>query len=81
MDCHIQDKTHTIAALQDALTKSRVSLEAAKRSAGVECRRKLAQQKESYDAVVGRHLSFIDQLLADKAALNEKVDGLAESLR
>ena len=76
-----QDKAHTITVLQDTVTKARVSLEAYKRTAAAECKKKLAQQKDAYDAVVQRHLQFIDQLLADKTALNEKVENLTASLQ
>ncbi len=77
----MQDKAHTISVLQETVTKTRVSLESLKRTSTQECKRKLVQQKETYDAVIQRHLSFIDQLLADKTALNDKVDNLTESLK
>lgn len=77
----LQDKAHTIAVLQEALTRSRVSLESFKRTTAVDVKKKLAAQKDSYDAVVARHLSFIDQLLADKTALSNKVEGLAQNLK
>ena len=72
----IQDKADTIAALQEALKKARVATEVAKRSAESDMKKKLATQKATYEAAMQRHLEFVDTLLADKAALQEQVDGL-----
>jgi hypothetical protein len=80
LPCAAQDKTQTIALLQDNLKRTRVSLEALKRSSAAELAQKLAQQKAVYEESIQRNLTFIDKLLAEKQALTSKVDELSGKL-
>jgi 5-azacytidine-induced protein 1 len=41
----------------------------------------LTEQKEELEAIIERHLKFIDKLLQDKKALNERCEEMVKKLQ
>jgi 5-azacytidine-induced protein 1 len=42
---------------------------------------RLESQKNDYEAIIQRHLNFIDQLIDDKKNLSEKCESLVKELK
>ena len=56
-------------------------MEAARRAAESQAASQAAAAKAAADEAVGRHLAFIDRLLADKAELSRQCENLAAQLK
>ncbi|KXZ53290.1 hypothetical protein GPECTOR_7g1184 [Gonium pectorale] len=73
-DRRIQELSQEVEALQSA---QRTCLQ----EADARLSDLLAAQRAEYEAAVSRHLAFVDRLLADKEALNSRVEQLTEQLK
>ena len=70
----LEERGRQAAIMRAQLRRAKEVLSAQAAEAEARCASRLAAQAAESEAVLGRHLSFIDQLLADKAALARAVE-------
>ncbi|XP_069786039.1 centrosomal protein of 131 kDa isoform X4 [Narcine bancroftii] len=76
-----EEKKHTVAMLQTALTQQRELTVRHMKETEKEMSQQLRVQKEQYETTIQRHLTFIDQLIDDKKGLNEKCETMVNELK
>jgi hypothetical protein len=77
----IDDKTRTIASLEKGLSQQRELTIRHGQEAEKEMNLRIESQKNDYETIIQRHLSFIDQLIDDKKLLSEKCEQLVKELK
>ncbi|KAM7370359.1 hypothetical protein PAMP_009914 [Pampus punctatissimus] len=77
----LEEKKRTVNMLQTALAQQRELTVRHVKEAEKELSRNFQLQKEQYEATIQRHLAFIDQLINDKKALNERCEGVVAELK
>ncbi|CAE1176038.1 AZI1 [Acanthosepion pharaonis] len=77
----LDEKKHSVAVLQKALSQQRELTVRHAKEADKEMKHRLTLQKNEYEETIKRHLSFIDQLIDDKKVLNEKCEQLVKEVK
>lgn len=77
----LEEKRRTAGMLQTALAQQRELTVRHVKETEKELNRNFQLQKEQYEATIQRHLAFIDQLIDDKKALNERCEGVLSELK
>ncbi|KAM7381115.1 hypothetical protein PAMA_012107 [Pampus argenteus] len=77
----LEEKKRTVNMLQTALAQQRELTVRHVKETEKELSRNFQLQKEQYEATIQRHLAFIDQLINDKKALNERCEGVVAELK
>ncbi|NXC99712.1 CP131 protein, partial [Certhia familiaris] len=77
----VEEKKRAISLLQTALTQQRELTDRHVKQTEKELSHQLRLQREQYEAVIQRHLAFIDQLLDDKKVLSEKCEAVVAELK
>ncbi|NWI07504.1 CP131 protein, partial [Tichodroma muraria] len=77
----VEEKKRAISLLQTALTQQRELTDRHVKQTEKELSHQLRLQREQYEAVIQRHLAFIDQLLEDKKVLSEKCEAVVAELK
>ncbi|KAM6951681.1 centrosomal protein of 131 kDa [Aplochiton taeniatus] len=77
----LEEKRRTANMLQTALAQQRELTVRHVKETEKELNRNFQLQKEQYEATIQRHLAFIDQLIDDKKALNERCEGVVSELK
>lgn len=81
LSLRIKDKNSSVSLLQEELTSVRDQVMKINQQTEQIVKQKLKQQKDEYESVVKRHQKFIDQLIADKSALNQQCEGLIQEMK
>lgn len=81
LSLRIKDKNSSVSLLQEELTGVRDQVMKINQQTEQIVKQKLKQQKDEYESVVKRHQKFIDQLIADKSALNQQCEGLIQEMK
>lgn len=77
----LEEKRRSVNMLQTALAQQRELTLRHVKETEKELNRNFQLQKDQYEATIQRHLVFIDQLIDDKKALNERCEGVVAELK
>ncbi|XP_061160346.1 centrosomal protein of 131 kDa isoform X2 [Syngnathus typhle] len=77
----LEEKKRVVEMLQTALAQQRELTVQHVKETEKELSRNLQLQRDQYEATVQRHLTFIDQLIADKKALSERCENVIAELK
>ncbi|XP_043109401.1 centrosomal protein of 131 kDa isoform X2 [Puntigrus tetrazona] len=77
----LDEKKRTVNMLQTALTQQRELTIRHVKETEKELNHTFQLQKQQYEATIQRHLTFIDQLIDDKKALNERCEEVVGELK
>ncbi|XP_037133954.1 centrosomal protein of 131 kDa isoform X2 [Syngnathus acus] len=77
----LEEKKRVVEMLQSALAQQRELTVQHVKETEKELSRNLQLQRDQYEATVQRHLTFIDQLIADKKALSERCESVIAELK
>ncbi|KAL5258826.1 hypothetical protein ACHWQZ_G009330 [Mnemiopsis leidyi] len=75
------EKSKAVAMLRRALDEQRDLTLRLTNEQEKDAQQRLANQKTEYETTIQRHLGFIDQLIADKKDLSDKVENLMTQMR
>lgn len=77
----LKEKSSSIKLLQDELSTLRDQIIKMTKQTDEVVKLKLKAQKDEFESIVKRHQKFIDQLIADKKALNQQCEGLLNEIK
>ncbi|XP_058026036.1 centrosomal protein of 131 kDa isoform X2 [Ahaetulla prasina] len=77
----VEEKKRAVAFLQRALAQQQELTGQHVKDVQKELTHQLTMQREQYEAAIQRHLAFIDQLIDDKRALNQKCEAVVSELK
>nr|XP_023672757.1 centrosomal protein of 131 kDa [Paramormyrops kingsleyae] len=77
----LEEKKRSVTLLQTALAQQRELTARHVKETEKELKRNFQLQKEQYESTIQRHLAFIDQLIDDKKALNERCETVVAELK
>ncbi|CAK8678836.1 unnamed protein product [Clavelina lepadiformis] len=77
----LEEKSRSVSLLQNALGQQRELNIRQIKEQEKEFEQRLKLQKNQYESTIQRHLSFIDQLIDDKKALNDKCEKLVAEMK
>uniref|UniRef100_A0A8C6V7E6 Centrosomal protein 131 n=1 Tax=Naja naja TaxID=35670 RepID=A0A8C6V7E6_NAJNA len=77
----VEEKKRAVAFLQRALAQQQELTGQHVKDVQKELTHQLTMQREQYEGAIQRHLAFIDQLIDDKRALNQKCEAVVSELK
>ncbi|KAM3847721.1 centrosomal protein of 131 kDa [Vipera latastei] len=77
----VEEKKKAVALLQKALAQQQELTGQHVKDVQKELNHQLTVQREQYEGAIQRHLAFIDQLIDDKRALNQKCEAVVSELK
>ncbi|XP_048870934.1 centrosomal protein of 131 kDa isoform X2 [Brienomyrus brachyistius] len=77
----LEEKKRSVTLLQTALAQQRDLTARHVKETEKELKHSFQLQKEQYESTIQRHLAFIDQLIDDKKALNERCESVVAELK
>ncbi|XP_070596290.1 centrosomal protein of 131 kDa isoform X2 [Erythrolamprus reginae] len=77
----VEEKKRAVAFLQRALAQQQDITGQHVKDVQKELTHQLTMQREQYEGAIQRHLAFIDQLIDDKRALNQKCEAVVSELK
>lgn len=77
----IDEKTRTLVLIKKELKRSREAHEALVLQHQKDIKSKLALQRKEYEQIIGRHLAFIDKVLAEKQDMSKRCEVLADECK
>ena len=77
----VSEAQKTIDSLKSLLETEQAKYKELEKKSQLELETKLEAQKTELEAIINRHLGFIDQLINDKTQLNNEIEGLLKKIK